>query len=174
MHISAVVAMSENGCIGKDNELPWYIPEDLKRFKALTLGKPVIMGRKTFESIYNRLGKPLPGRTNIVISRSDFVAPEDKTGTHSPVIACKTIEDALAAAHNIVEDSDIDDIIIGGGAQIYELAMPYTSRVFLTEVHAVVNGDAFLPVFNKEEWTETANDLHEGDPSYSFRTLERR
>ena len=162
--VSAIVAMSENRCIGKDNDLPWHIPEDLKHFKKVTMGKPIIMGRKTFESIVARLGKPLPGRDNIVVSRSGFKA--------EGAIVCDNIESALEKAKSLAAEKGLDEIIIGGGTQIFELALLYTGRIYLTDVHMHVDGDAFFPPLG-EEWRETEREEYDGDPSFTIRTLAR-
>jgi len=164
--ISAIVAMADNFCIGKDNDLPWHIPEDLKRFKTLTMGKPVIMGRRTFESIYARLGEPLPGRTNIVVSRGGFKA--------EGVVVCQDITAAIEKARELVNlIKNTDEIFIIGGAQIYELAMPYIDRLYMTKIHTDVDGDAFFPVLDEKEWQQTARQDFEGVPAFSFITLER-
>jgi dihydrofolate reductase len=164
--ITAVVAMSENRCIGQDNDLPWHIPADLKHFKEKTLGKPIIMGRNTFESIYDRLGKPLPGRLNIVLTSRAL----DVEG----VMTTTSLDDAIDMAQKAAAEKGLSEIIIGGGAQIYKLALPRTTKIHLTNVHAVVNGDAFFPELSADEWEETADELHEGEPSYSFKTFVRR
>lgn len=158
--------MAENRCIGKDNDLPWHIPEDLKRFKTITMGKPIIMGRKTFESIVARLGKPLPGRANIVVSRIGFTA-EGAT-------VCPDIESAIQTAKDIAAKEELDEIFIGGGAQLYNLALPLTNRLYLTEVHQSVEGDAFFPAINKEDWQETEAEHFNDSPAFSFLTLERK
>jgi len=139
--------------------MPWHIPEDLKHFKALTMGKPVIMGRKTFDS----LGKPLPGRLNIVVSRSDFSA----AGTS----AQKTVEDAIALAKEKAAQDGVNEIFIIGGGQIYEQALPLTERTYLTFIHKTVDGDTFFPALNENEWCETAREDH---AEYSFVTMERK
>jgi dihydrofolate reductase len=150
--ICAVVAMSENRVIGRDGGLPWHLPEDLKHFKTVTMGKPVIMGRKTFESI----GKPLPGRANIVISRN-FSA--------SGITVVPDMPQAINAAGQSAE------IMIVGGGQIYEQALPLTDRIYLTLVHQTIEGDTKFPELNKNEWQETARDDRGG---FSFITLDRR
>ncbi len=165
MTTSIIVAMAENRVIGVENDLPWHIPEDLKRFKALTMGKPVIMGRKTFQSIFARLGKPLPGRTNIVVSRSGF----EEDG----VLSCVDIEHAVDTARHIAALNDQDEVFIIGGAQVYAQALPLADRLYLTEVRVSPEGDAFFPEIAPSEWMETAREDHEGDPSYAFVTLER-
>ena len=151
--ISIIVAMSKNRVIGVKNSLPWHISEDLKRFKRLTTGYPIIMGRKTFESI----GKPLPERRNIVISRNQNLKLQD-------VEVVKSIEDALKIC------SSENLIYIIGGEQIYNLAMPYANNIHLTEVNKEVEGDAFFPEFDKKEWKEIAreNSKDFNDTSYSF------
>jgi dihydrofolate reductase len=151
--ISIIVAMSKNRVIGLKNSLPWHISEDLKRFKRLTTGYPIIMGRKTFESI----GKPLPERRNIVISRNQNLKVQD-------VEVVKSIEDALKIC------SSENLIYIIGGEQIYNLAMPYANNIHLTEVNKEVEGDAFFPEFDKKEWKEIAreNSKDFNDTSYSF------
>ena len=159
--ISAVVAMAENRCIGKDNALPWHIPEDFKRMKEITMGKPLVMGRKTYESI----GRPLPGRTSIVISRSGFKA--------EGVISKPDMSSAIAKAKNIAERDGHDEIIIFGGGQIYKDALPQTDRVYLTLVHQNVDGDTFFPELQEEEWEETSSETHDDAPSYSFKIFER-
>lgn len=170
VRVSAIVAMSENSCIGKDNDLPWHIPEDLKHFKTLTMGKPVIMGRKTYESIVARLGKPLPGRANIVISRTP---QQDGSDPATGPFYVQDIEAAIAAAEKTARQKNFDEIFIGGGGQIFELALPQTDRIYLTKIHAVVNGDAFFPELSPQDWQETERAYHEGDPSFSFITLDR-
>ena len=151
--VSIIVAMSKNRVIGVKNSLPWHISEDLKRFKRLTTGYPIIMGRKTFESI----GKPLPERRNIVISRNQNLKLQD-------VEVVKSIEDALKIC------SSENLIYIIGGEQIYNLAMPYANNIHLTEVNKEVEGDAFFPEFDKNEWKEIARENSKDfiDTSYSF------
>ena len=128
MIISIIVAVAENGVIGSDNRLPWRLPDDLKRFKALSLGKPVVMGRRTFESI----GRPLPGRTNIVVSRQPGLAIEG-------AIVAPSLDAALAAAGAVPE------VVVIGGADIFRQALPRTDTIHLTRVHARVAGDVLFP-----------------------------
>ena len=158
MIVALVVARADNGVIGRDNALPWRIPADLQHFKRLTLGKPVVMGRRTFESI----GKPLPGRENIVLTR-------DPDWRADGVTVSAALADALAA--------DVPEIAIIGGAQVYADAMPFATHVHLTEVHAAPEGDTLLPPFDPADWRETGREDHAADgetPGYSFVTLERR
>lgn len=154
--------MAKNRVIGRDNDLPWHIPEDLKYFKAMTLGKPVIMGRKTFESLG---GKPLPGRANIIISRSNYSAGD------LPVFT--DVSAAIEHARKSAIGTGVKEIMILGGAQIYELALPLTDRLYLTEIERDYEGDTFFPTFNATDWRETARTHHEGDPAFSFVTYDR-
>jgi dihydrofolate reductase len=158
--ISIIVAVSENGAIGSDNRLPWHLPDDLKRFKALSLGKPVVMGRRTFDSI----GRPLPGRSNIVISRRSGLALEGVLVVHS-------LDAAFAAA------GPVPEIVVIGGAEIFRQALPRTSTIHLTRVHASVAGDVFFPELDPAEWREAAVEHHAADErhqyAFSFVTLQR-
>ena len=164
MIVSFVVARADNGVIGQGNALPWRLPADLAHFKRLTVGKPVVMGRRTFESI----GKPLPGRHNIVLTRSDWRA--------AGVTVVPNLAEAIAAA-GMDPRARADEIMVIGGAQVYADALPLARRVYLTEVHAAPEGDTELPAFGADVWRETAREDHAavGDaPGYSFVTLERR
>jgi dihydrofolate reductase len=164
--ISVVVAVGRdqqhNHVIGKDNKLLWHIPDDLKRFKEITLGHPVVMGRKTFESILAELGRPLPGRTNIVVTR-------DAQWNHPGV----EVYHSLQAAFDRAAALDQDEIFIGGGTQLYTEAFPQIDRIYLTIIDAEAEGDAFFPDYaefkevsqrEEREW----NGLH-----YTWVTLER-
>jgi dihydrofolate reductase len=138
--IVIVAAMSQfDRGIGKENQLLWHIPEDLKRFKELTYGHPIIMGRKTFESIVTILGKPLPGRTNIVITRDTKYAPAGAHVTHS-------LEEAIRHA----KKEHPKEIHIGGGAEIYRLALPLVTKLHITWIHAKPEADTFFPPFEDE------------------------
>ncbi|MDX2265779.1 MAG: dihydrofolate reductase [Hyphomicrobiales bacterium] len=140
--IAFVVAVSENGVIGRDGALPWRLKSELRMFRRLTMGKPVVMGRKTFQS----LPGVLDGRTNIVITRSGFTAPG--------VLAAASLEDSLRLAREA--PGGAEEIFVIGGAQIFAAAEPYASRLYLTRVHAVVDGDVFLPGPDPAEWRETS------------------
>lgn len=155
--IAAIAAVSENGVIGREGKLPWHIPADLKHFKKITMGKPIIMGRKTFESI----GKPLPGRTNIIVSRT---LPD----------AAPDLESAIARAKEIAERDGVDEIMIIGGGEIFRQALPVTERVYLTIIEDDIEGDAFFPDLDDRDWREVSKDHLVGDPSLSFVTLERK
>ena len=161
--------MAENRCIGQDNKMPWHISDDLKRFKSLTTGHPVIMGRKTFDSIIGYLKKPLPNRTSIIISRSEFKSGFDNTPTYT------SIEDAITHAKESASKDNLDEIFIIGGAQIYTQSLHLAERIHLTQVHKPVEGDAFFPEINMDEWNEATREDHlDHDPPYSFITLDRR
>lgn len=142
MKLAIIVAAAKNGVIGSNNQLPWHLPQDLKYFKSVTLGKPVIMGRKTYESI----GRPLPGRTNIVVTRSkDWVADN--------VIVTNNLEQALLEAKKILADSSVsDEAMVIGGAEIYRAALPFADRVYLTRINAMPEGDAFFDALSEAEW----------------------
>ena len=155
-----VAAVGVNRVLGKDNQLLWHIPDDLKRFKALTLGHPVIMGRKTFESIVSVLGKPLPGRTNIVITR-------DADWKFEGVVVCHSLEEALAKAAEL----DQEEIFIGGGAQIYEQALPHVDRLYLTLIDDEKDGDTFFPEYEKE-FTEMLHHEHRDHEGLNYRWVD--
>jgi dihydrofolate reductase len=157
MKISAIVAMAQNRVIGRGNDLPWKLPEDLKRFRQITLGHPIIMGRKTFESI----GRVLPGRKNIVISRRPhFEVPG--------AAVVSSLEDALTAA------GGAEEVFIIGGCEIYRLALEQVQTLYLTLVRHEVEGDVFFPEFNESSFNEVEREDREGPLPYSFITLERK
>lgn len=163
IRVSAIVAMSRNRAIGKNNQLLWNIPEEFRYFKTTTMGKPVIMGRKTYES----LGRPLPGRANIVISRN----PDSIEGD---VFAVDTLEKALARATAIAEKDGIDEVFIIGGAEIYKAGMPVTDRLYLTVIDRDYDGDTFFPEFDPADWTEISARAVENDPPYTIKILDRK
>jgi dihydrofolate reductase len=165
MILSLIVARASNGVIGADGGLPWHISADLKHFKALTVGKPIIMGRRTYTSI----GKPLPGRHNIVLTRN----PDWRA---AGVTVVPNLAEAIAAA-GLDPRARADEIMVIGGVAVFEEALPSARRVHLTEVHAAPAGDTVLPAFDPAIWAETTREDHDaaGDtPGYSFVTLERR
>lgn len=138
--IAAIAAIGRNRELGKGNELLWHIPDDLKRFKELSMGHPIILGRKTFESIVAIIGKPLPGRTNVVVTR-------DKSWKYDGVLTAKSVEDAIEKAKDAPGS---EEIIIGGGAQIYEQALPHTDKLYLTIINDSKEADSFFPQYEKE------------------------
>lgn len=150
MKVSMIAAMSSNRVIGKENSLPWHLPNDLRFFKESTMGKPIIMGRKTFESI----GRPLPGRENFVITQN--------TNWHRDgVWVAYELDTALEMAANAAEDSDSDEIMVIGGQQIYTQALPLANRLYLTRVDATIEGDAFFPEFDETQWSLVSEERHE-------------
>lgn len=160
MKISLVVAMSENRVIGVENRLPWNIPEDLKRFKKITSGHPILMGRKTFESI----GRPLPNRTNIVITRNKDYRAEG-------VATCFSLTDALAWAQKA---PGAEEVFIIGGGEIFREALPLAHRIYLTEVKWPFDGDAFFPEFDETEYKEADRDTLSETPPAVLRVLEKK
>jgi dihydrofolate reductase len=158
--LSIIVAVADHGVIGSGNQLPWRLPDDLRRFKALSLGKPIVMGRKTFDSI----GRPLPGRLNVVISR--------QPGLQIPGCTVVTsIDEAIAAAQPAPE------IVIIGGADIYRQVLPQVQVIHLTRVHANVDGDVVFPELQPQQWRQMAKEYHPADErhahAFTFSTLER-
>lgn len=138
--VAMIVAVAKNGVIGRDNQLPWHIPEDLKWFKENTMGKPMIMGRKTFES----LGRPLPGRPHIVLTR-------DPDFSYEGVHVVRTIESALELAQNIVNENHVEEVMVIGGANIYQQMLPMVSTIYRTLVPIEPDGDAFFRI-EEEQW----------------------
>lgn len=167
MHIAMIAAMSNNRAIGKDNALLWHLPNDLKFFKDSTMGKPIVMGRKTFESI----GRPLPGRENIVVTL-------DPEWDHEEVTVVNDLEIALQMASHEAEKTGVDEVMVIGGAQIYKQALPWVNRLYLTRVDADIEGDAFFPDFNENEWEVISEQKYascEKNPyDYCFQTLEKK
>lgn len=158
--VAIIAAVAENGVIGSHNHIPWRLPGDFAHFKRMTLGKPLIMGRKTFESI----GRPLPGRTNIVVSRQEGYQPDG-------VIVISSLEAALEHAQEIAKADRANEVMIGGGAEIYRQALEIADRMYLTVVALKPEGDAFFPPINFEQW-RAAGEInvapHPGDTA-SFR-----
>jgi len=161
MIVSIIVAMDEQGVIGAKNDLPWHLSDDLKHFKKITMGNPIVMGRKTHESI----GRRLPGRENIVMTRDETYSAEGCTVLNS-------VDDVLNhCAH-------VDEVMITGGTELYKAFFEKANRIYLTEVHTKVNGDTFFPEFNRDEWNEISRENHSKDEKndfdFSWVLLERR
>ena len=158
--VSLLVAYARNRVIGKNNDLPWYLPADLKRFKELTTGQTVVMGRKTFDSIIARNGKPLPNRTNVVITRDSEYLAEGAEVVH-------TIEDALKGSA---------EIFVIGGAEIFRQALPLADRIYATEIDADIEGDVYFPEIGSG-WREVAREPHQADEknqyNYAYVTYEK-
>ncbi|PKU24606.1 dihydrofolate reductase [Telmatospirillum siberiense] len=158
--LSLIVAAAANGVIGRDNQLPWHNPEDLRYFKRVTMGKPLVMGRKTHQSI----GRPLPGRPNIVVTR-------DPAWTAEGVHIAHSLEQALDMAGALAAGGEI---MVIGGAELFNAALDQADRLYLTEVHRDYEGDVFFPMPDPASWREVSREEHPGDPAYGFVVLERR
>ena len=167
-HLALVVARARNGVIGRGGTLPWRLRSDMAWFKANTLGKPVIMGRKTWESLPKR---PLPGRTNIVLSR------DQSFETHAALV-CENLSEAIQIGREQAADDGVDEVCVIGGAALFEAALPKAKRLYLTEVEADVEGDVFFPPFDEADWTEVRREARpageEDEYPFIFRVLERR
>ena len=167
MNLAVICAMSENRIIGRSNELPWHLPGDLKYFKQTTLGSPIIMGRKTWES----LGRPLPGRSNIVVSRNNQLTIEQ-------VQTADSLTGAIKLAREVAVPDNVSEVFVIGGAELYKEAFPLADRLYLTRVHAEVEGDTYLEGFKEKDWIEISRETfnaadHEGH-NYSICILEKR
>ena len=164
MKIALIVAASQNNVIGLDNQLPWHLPEDLQYFKAVTMGKPILMGRKTYDSI----GRPLPGRTNIVLTR-------DANWSAEGVVVVNDLDSARAASEKACVAAGVDELMIIGGEQIYRKFLPVADKLYLTKVEAVVEGDAYFPAIDPDQWQQVTEKIPEkiGNYSYRFVVLER-
>ena len=162
------VARARNGVIGRNGQLPWRLSTDMAHFKALTMGKPVIMGRKTWDSLPR---KPLPGRTNIVLSRDGSFEP-------SGALRCEDLSEAVQIAREQAAEDGAGEVCVIGGAALFALALPKAQRMYLTEIEAEVEGDVRFPPFDERDWTEVSREAHPAgdgdDHPFVFRVLERR
>lgn len=165
--IALVVARGSNGVIGREGDLPWRLRSDLKRFKAITLGKPCLMGRRTWESLPLR---PLPGRLNLVLTR-------DQSFEAKGAVVCETLSEALSIARETAVEDGVEEICVIGGAQLYAATLPHASRLYITEVEAAPEGDAVFPPFDETAFVETARERREAgdkdDHAFVFRILDR-
>lgn len=152
MKISFIVAMASNRAIGLNNQMPWHLSADLKRFKQITMGSPILMGRKTYESI----GKPLPGRTNIIISRNSSYQQQG-------CLVFSNIDNALASCH------EYGEVFIIGGASFYQSMLPNADILYITQIHKVFKGDTFFPIINQQEWEEISREDINNDQTVKFR-----
>lgn len=164
MRVSTIVGMGNNNEIGKGNDIPWYLPADLKYFKKITSGHPIIMGRKCFESI----GRPLPNRTNIIVSRNPEFYIEGCILVHS-----------IDAALSVAEDKGAEEAFIIGGGEIYRRGLPLSSRLYLTNIDVTVDdADIFFPKINFDDWKVISEEIHQKDAKnpydYTFKVLERK
>lgn len=166
MKLALIVAQSVNRVIGRENKMPWHLPEDLQYFKRVTMGNAIVMGRKTFESI----GRPLPGRTNIVVTRNaDYQA--------AGVEVVHDLATALSRAEDLALINGNEELLVIGGSELYHQALPAAERLYLTQVHAEVEGDAFFPALDMHEWQEVGREDYAADErnpyAYSFLVLDR-
>ncbi|PIR85041.1 hypothetical protein COU15_02980 [Candidatus Kaiserbacteria bacterium CG10_big_fil_rev_8_21_14_0_10_45_20] len=160
--ISVIAAIGKNRAIGKDNTLLWHIPDDLKHFKEVTLGSPIIMGRKTFESILSILGKPLPQRINIVVTRND-------SWTYPGVVVASSIDDAVQKARSL----NHPEVFIGGGGELYTQALPLADRIYLTLIDDEKEGDVFFPDYSPFSKVISREKRKYGEINYEWLVLER-
>lgn len=169
MRISIIVAMDASGLIGRDGDLPWRLPADLRRFRRITMGKPVVMGRRTLES----LGKPLDGRLNIVLTRRGDYAPEGASVAHS-------LDEALAMARKDLDATGEDEVMILGGASLFAEVLPRADRLYLTRVEGAFEGDTYFPQdrLEADDWVVVSDEAHPADARnphpHRFQVLERR
>ena len=165
--LALVVARARGGVIGRDGDLPWRLSADLKRFKALTLGKPVVMGRKTWESLP---GRPLKGRTNIVLTRDGSFEPKG-------AVVCETFSEAVQIGREQAEEDGVDEVCVIGGASLFELALERARRLYLTEVEAEVAGDTVLAPIDESRWREVSRQAYPASENdqypFTYRVLER-
>ena len=157
MDISLIWAMSRNHVIGKDNGLPWRLPKDMKHFMASTMGKPVVMGRKTFESMKS----PLPGRANIVLTR-------DRTWSRKNVSVVATLEEAVELAGKIARADGQDEMFVIGGSSVYAEAMSVATRLYVTLIDGEIEGDVYFPLLDWEDWRESQKTTHLKDESHAY------
>ncbi len=170
--IALVVARGRNGVIGRDGDLPWRLRSDLQRFKAITMGKPCIMGRKTWESLPL---KPLPGRLNIVLTRDEAYGTDQSP---KGALVCTSLDEAIEIAREQAEDDGVDEICVIGGTALFQATLPRAKRLYITEVDAAPEGDAVFPDFDAGSFTETSSEAHvageKDDHDFVFRVLDRR
>ena len=167
-HLALVVARARNGVIGREGGLPWRLRSDLQRFKAVTMGKPCIMGRRTWESLPL---KPLPGRLNLVLSK-------DESFEAKGALVCTTLDEAVEIGREQAEEDGVDEVCVIGGTALFEMALPRAKRLYLTEVDAEPEGDAVFPTFDEGAWVEVSSESvpagEKDDYPDRFRVLERR
>jgi len=169
--IALIVARGRNGVIGRDGDLPWKLRSDLQSFKTITMGKPCIMGRTTWESLPLR---PLPGRLNLVLSRD---LSYEERGKARGAVVCANLDEAIDMARETAVDDAIGEVCVIGGTAIFEATLPKAKRLYITEVDAEPEGDAWFPAFDESKWREISNEPHpageKDDHAFAFRVLER-
>lgn len=167
MEIAIIAAIAENNAIGINNNMPWHLPDDLRYFKIITMNKPIIMGRKTFDA----LGKPLPGRTNIVVTR-------DKQYNHEGIRVTHSLKEAISLAEHIGQAEGSSELMIIGGAEIYRQALSKANKLYLTRIYQSFAGDAFFPILAENEWKEVSRQDHGVNDNcnlaHSYLVLEKR
>lgn len=157
-----IVATADNNIIGKDNNMPWHLPADLAYFKKVTLGKPIIMGRKTYESI----GRALPGRRNIVISRDEHYQPQGKGSEDVDVVT--SVEQALALVNDSKENEVINEVMVIGGGAIYQHCLPSADRLYITHIKACIDGDTQFPNYNDDRWEKVSSEVRLCDEANKY------
>jgi dihydrofolate reductase len=165
VRVSIIVAMADNRVIGRAQQLPWHLPDDLKRFKALTMGKPILMGRRTYESI----GRALPGRRNLVLSRNSIAEPHaDTPPTPATLAVGTTLERVASLAEALQRCAAAGEVCVIGGADVFQEALPLATHLYLTRVCAQIEGDVWFPDFDPGEWRETARLEHLADERHAW------
>jgi dihydrofolate reductase len=157
-----IVAMADNNIIGKDNDMPWHLPADLAYFKKVTLGKPIIMGRKTYESI----GRALPGRRNIIISRDENYQPQGEGSEGVDVVT--SVEQALSLVNGSNGNEALDEVMVIGGGAIYQHCLPNVDRLYITHIKANIDGDTKFPDYNDGCWKKMSNELRRNDENNAY------
>jgi dihydrofolate reductase len=170
--IALVASRAKNGILGRDGQVPWRLRSDLQRFKAITIGKPCIMGRKTWESLPLR---PLPGRLNVVVTRDEGYGED---GEAKGALVCTSLDEAIEIAREQAQDDEVNEVCVIGGAALFEAVLPRAKRLYITEVDAAPDGDVHFPAFDADQWTETASEAHaageKDDHAFVFKVFERR
>jgi dihydrofolate reductase len=167
VRISIIVALADNGVIGRAQQLPWHLPDDLRRFKALTLGKPMLMGRRTFESI----GRALPGRANLVLSRAPLAAAAAIAAASSGAAAlppATTLERVASVDEALRRCAGAEELCVIGGADVFRALLPQATDLHLTRVHAEITGDVYFPAIDDGEWREVARSEHAADERHAW------
>ena len=162
--VALIAAVAENRVIGREKEMPWHFTEDLRRFKRVTTGHPVILGRRTYETVVEGLGEPFPGRTSVVLTSQSVELPDGAVVAHS-------IAEALDLAATDARERGVDTVYVAGGGRVYDQFLPHATRLVLTEIHDAYAGDTRFPAWDDDAWVEVARDEHE---AFDFVTYERR
>ncbi|MFD1599613.1 dihydrofolate reductase [Halobellus rarus] len=163
LDIVLIAAVAENGVIGRDGGMPWHFSEDLQYFKRTTTGHPVIVGRKTYETVVDTLGEPFPERTSVVLSSQSLDLPEG-------AVLANSVEEAVERAAADAEERGVETAYVAGGGRVYEQFLPHATRLVLTEIHDVYEGDTRFPAWDDDEWVETSRESHK---EFDFATYER-